>query len=263
VLPRIPGDQLGPFPPGTVIWALTDAAPIWPARVLGYTEAFTELPKRRLATVAQLRRLRDGSTSGVAVRFFGDSSVALIENGMGLPFVPAAVDTMDWVWRATKIDGVGRGWSEIIYSDATKRDWRDACREAVVYWRRRLGGRDEETKDYAGLSPGTLVWGLCEASPFWPGRIASQHDIAMSGVERDNADSGDGYVPVMYCGPGGGFAWMSLYVRERRVAIISRQTATPCSRHEQVAYLVLFPRPDFLPLFLALSGATSRSTCQV
>lgn len=209
-LPAIESDQLGPFAPGTVLWVLTHAAPIWPARVLGYAEACIDLPKRRVASLSQLRRLRDGSITGAAVRFFGDHSVSYIAEGMGLPFVPAAISVLDWVWKATKIDGLGRGWSAVVYSNEVKQDWRAACRDAVVHWRRRLGGRDEDTNAYAGLAPGTLVWGLCQDSPFWPGRIATQHDIDVSGATGESPVPFDWHVPVVFCGRGAGFAWMSL-----------------------------------------------------
>lgn len=203
-------DQLGCFAPGTVLWVLTHASPIWPARVLGFTEACIDLPKRKVATVTQLRRLRDRADTGAAVRFFGDQSVSYIAEGMGLPFVAAAIPVMGWVWEATKIDGLGRGWSAEVYADSVKEDWTAACREAIVHWRRRLGGSDEETNAYAGLAPGTLVWGLCHDSPFWPGRIASEEEVKVSGATEERPTPANWHVPVAFCGGGAGFAWMSL-----------------------------------------------------
>lgn len=203
-------DQLGCFAPGTVLWVLTEAAPIWPARVLGFTEACIDLPKRKVATVTQLRRLRDGFDTGAAVRFFGDQSVSYIAEGMGLPFVGAAVPVMGWVWEATKIDGLGRGWSADVYADSVKENWKDACREAVLHWRRRLGGTDEDTNAFAGLAPGTMVWGLCHDSPFWPGRVASEEEVVASGATEDRPAPMNWHVPVVFCGGGAGFAWMSL-----------------------------------------------------
>lgn len=203
-------DQLGCFAPGTVLWVLTHASPIWPARVLGFTEACISLPKKKVATVAQLRRLRNGANTGAAVSFFGDDSVSYIAEGMGLPFIAASIPVMGWVWKATQIDGLGRGWKAEVYAESVKKDWTSACREATVHWRRRLGGCDEDTNPYVGLAPGTLVWGLCHGSPFWPGRIASEEEVKLSGPTEKRPHPANCYVPVFFCGGGAGFAWMSL-----------------------------------------------------
>lgn len=203
-------DQLGCFAPGTVLWVLTHASPIWPARVLGFTEACIDLPRRKVATVTRLRRLREGADTGAAVRFFGDQSVSYISEGMGLAFVAAAIPVMGWVWEATKIDGLGRGWGAEVYADSVKEAWTSACKEAVEHWRRRRGGCDEDTNSYAGLAPGTLVWGLCQDSPFWPGRIASEEEVKLSGTTEERPTPEHWHVPVVFCGGGAGFAWMSL-----------------------------------------------------
>jgi hypothetical protein len=210
LLPTTAEDQLGTLEPGTIVWVLTVQSPIWPARVLGYTEAAAVLPKQRLASIKALKRLRDRAVTGCAVRFFGDSSVALIADGMALPFVPAGLEAMSWVWPATELDGLGRGWPKSVYSDDAKAAWEVACVKAVAHWRRRFLGRDEDTFEYVSLAPGALVWGLCRDSPFWPGKVARREEVEQAGVEWDSTRREGGHVPVVFFGDGAGSAWMSL-----------------------------------------------------
>lgn len=163
---RVPSSEhIGSFPPNTLLWVLCEGAPIWPARVLARKEALASLPARKIASRRKVSSL--SSRDGVAVRFFGDHTVALVEYGAAVPFVAVADGGAQWVWDAGRKDGVERGWGEGVYNEHVQATWKRAVRDAGYFMVKGEHGK-EAMQRYGRLGAGTLVWGLCGRSPFWP-----------------------------------------------------------------------------------------------
>jgi PWWP domain len=120
------------------------------------------------------------------------------------------------MWHASCLEGVARRWPvEEVFTAAVRARWDDGCAEAAVFCQRRGGGgrgrlTSEAADFYAGLSPGTLVWGLCERSPHWPGRVASRQEEEDCGLSLEPGMSDGDYCAVRFFGPKGGFLYMSL-----------------------------------------------------
>lgn len=209
------GDQLGDLPPGTVVTALTEHAPAWPAVVLGYSEALRICPQARVASRETLRRMRhQGGQAGIAVRYFGDNSVSLVAQGMAHVFVPGSVRSLSWQWEATQMDGMARRWPPSVYEPSVRSQWEAAIVEASIFCRRscrvKLLWEGDHAEAVARLSPGTLVWGLTSKSPFWPGRICNDADAARAGLAHDEEARSSDHRPVAFIGPGSGVAVMSV-----------------------------------------------------
>lgn len=100
-----------------------------------------------------------------------------------------------WMWDASRKDGVERGWGEGVYNEHVQATWKRAVRDAGYFMVKGEEGK-EAMQRYGRLGVGTLVWGLCGRSPFWPAVVIGKVKdgevrVRFFGVGQEGGAEGD------------------------------------------------------------------------
>lgn len=234
-IPERDEDQLGTLPPGTLVLCYYPPNPYWVARVMGYREASAQyrLQDRR----GSLERLRRGEEAGVAVYFFGESTVAILPVDLVEPHAcvqgPHAGAFRHWIWSASLSEQVARDWP--AFSLDVRIRWNKAFDTANLYATRCVHAckayghlpkppfpiypcmRDppqfhvidgceycEGAEKNGHLPTGSLIWCCVEDEPIWPCRVIAlprnHYNSLRQEAEREGYAATEKTEPVLFFG---------------------------------------------------------------